>query len=250
MTFDSVRVDDIAPSPNHGERRRALDALVLHYTGMRSGRAALAHLCDPASNVSCHYFVWEDGRTTQMVPEARRAWHAGRSLWAGEADMNSASIGIEIVNAGHDGGCPPYPLAQVASVTALCRDIMRRHAIPASRVLAHSDIAPGRKIDPGEWFPWDQLATAGVGLWVTPAPIGDGSMMRLGDEGASVQALQEDLARFGYGVLADGRFDAATADVVAAFQRHHRPSLVDGQADASTRATLAALFLTGRDPTG
>lgn len=242
MRPDSRYVDEVAPSPNHGERRRALDALVLHYTGMSSGATALARLREPASQVSCHYLVWEDGRVTQLVAEPRRAWHAGRSLWAGESDMNSASIGIEIVNQGHDGDCPPYPPAQVAAVTRLCRDILARHPIPAHRVLAHSDIAPGRKIDPGEWFPWDALARAGVGLWMEPAPITAGPVLQGGDENQGVRALQSDLARFGYGVGTNGLFDPATEDVVAAFQRHYRPARVDGRADPSTRATLAALL--------
>ena len=155
-------VDDLAASPNFGDRRgRTIDALVLHYTGMPTGAGALARLCDPASSVSCHYLVWEDGRITQLVAERERAWHAGRAFWAGEHDMNAASIGIEIVNPGHDGGAPPYPAAQIEAVAALGRDLCVRHAIPPHRVLAHSDIAPDRKLDPGEWFPWRTLAAAG-----------------------------------------------------------------------------------------
>ncbi len=242
MFPDSACVDDVAPSPNHGERRRGLDALVLHYTGMSSGAAALARLCDPASDVSCHYLVWEDGRLTQLVAEARRAWHAGRGFWAGETDMNSASIGIEIVNRGHDGGCPSYPAAQIAALIALCRDVTARRAIPAQRVLAHSDIAPDRKIDPGEWFPWRELALAGIGLWCEPAPRTGGPVLRLGDAGADVETLRADLARLGYGTPIHGRYDEALAAVVAAFQRHFRPASVDGIADCSTRLTLAALL--------
>ena len=242
MIPDSACVGDVAPSPNHGERRRGVDALVLHYTGMSSGAAALARLRDPSSDVSCHYLVWENGRTTQLVPEARRAWHAGHSFWAGETDMNSASIGIEIVNKGHDGGCPPYPGLQLAAVVALCRDILGRHPIPAARVLAHSDIAPDRKIDPGEWFPWAELAAAGIGLWTEPAPIREGRSFQLGDEGAAVDRLRTDLHRFGYRTATGGRYNAALSSVVAAFQRHYRPALVDGCADGSTRDTLAALL--------
>ncbi|WP_158806820.1 N-acetylmuramoyl-L-alanine amidase [Beijerinckia sp. L45] len=242
MIEDSVCVDAVTPSPNHGDRRgRAIDALILHYTGMSSGERALARLRDPASDVSCHYFVWDDGRIAQLVPEARRAWHAGRSFWAGETDMNAVSIGVEIVNQGHDGGCPPYPEAQIAAVITLCQDIFTRHAIPAARVLAHSDIAPGRKIDPGEWFPWERLAAAGVGLWVEPAPIVDGPVLRLGDAGDAVTALQGALARIGYDVPVSGLYCDATATVVSAFQRHWRPARVDGVADESTRRVLEQL---------
>ena len=243
MIRDSALADDVAPSPNHGDRRgRTIDALVLHYTGMSSGARALARLCDPASEVSCHYLVWEDGRVSQLVAEAQRAWHAGRSSWAGERDINAVSIGIEIVNAGHTGGCPPYPEAQVAAVIALCRDVMRRHAVPAARVLAHSDIAPGRKIDPGEWFPWGRLATAGVGLHVDPVPLTGGPVLAKGDQGPAVAALNADLARLGFEAPEMDQFDAQTAAVVASFQRRHRPGLVDGRADSSTLMTLAALL--------
>ncbi len=146
-------------SPNHGERVGVTgpDSIILHYTGMPDGDGALAWLCNPASQVSCHYFVREDGRILQLVPEARRAWHAGRSVWAGKTDMNSHSIGIEIANPGHDGGSPPFPAVQIDAVVALCRDLCARHQIPAPRVLAHSDIAPARKADPGEKFPWRTL---------------------------------------------------------------------------------------------
>lgn len=208
---------------------------------MASGAAALARLCDPASNVSCHYLVWEDGRITQLVPEAERAWHAGASFWAGETDLNSVSVGVEIVNTGHDGGCPPYPAAQILAVIALAQDIRTRHIIPATRILAHSDIAPGRKIDPGEWFPWDQLARAGLGLWVAPAPIVRGPVLRQGKESAEVAALQRDLAAIGFGVPLSGQYCEASRQTVEAFQRHWRPGLVDGMADVSTAATLRAL---------
>ena len=146
MIPDSPRVDDVAPSPNFGDRRgKPIDALILHYTGMQSGEAALAWLRNADSGVSCHYLVWEDGRVTQLVAENDRAWHAGIGKWAGDGDMNSVSIGIEVVNFGHQGGLPPYPPAQIQAVIALCRDICERRRIAAHRVLAHSDMAPGAR---------------------------------------------------------------------------------------------------------
>ncbi len=215
------------------------DCLVLHYTGMADGPSAVARLRDPASQVSCHYVVEEDGRIIQLVAEARRAWHAGRSFWAGETDLNDASIGIEIVNAGHPGGLPPYPDAQVAAVVALCRDLVGRHPIPPARVLAHSDIAPGRKVDPGERFPWRRLFEAGVGLWVPPRPDRDGPVLEAGQAGAAIADLQTALRGCGYGLAVTGEFDPATAAVVRSFQLRFRPARADGRADPATLATLA-----------
>jgi N-acetylmuramoyl-L-alanine amidase len=246
---DSPAVDRIVPSPNHGERRGGMPVsmLVLHYTGMRSADAALARLSEQGSDVSAHYLVFEDGTTVQFVPEARRAWHAGEARWAGESDINSRSIGIEIVNPGHDWGYVDFPDAQIAKVVALCGDILKRHAIPPDRVLAHSDIAPARKQDPGEKFPWPRLAAAGVGLWVEPAPIVDGlPVLKRGNSGDTVRDLQARLAAYGYDVATSGTYDAVTADVVSAFQRHFRPARVDGVADASTQATLTKLLAARR----
>ena len=246
LVADSALVTRIEPSPNHGERREVArpDALVLHYTGMPSGSGALEWLRNPVSEVSCHYFVWEDGRIFQLVPEARRAWHAGRSFWAGKTDLNSHSIGIEIVNPGHDGGSPPFPDAQIDAVIALCRDICARHGIVPQRVLAHSDIAPARKADPGEAFPWDRLHAAGVGHYVPAAPLGGGRFFGRGDTGQPVEALQAMLALYGYGIAVDGLFGEATEQVVRAFQRHFRPARVDGVADVSTIVTLRDLIAT------
>ena len=216
--------------------------LVLHYTGMATGAAALHRLCDAASEVSCHYMVWEDGRITQLVAEARRAWHAGASHWAGVSDVNSASIGIELVHEGPAHGPPQFPQAQILATIALCKDILMRHAIPAAHVLAHSDVAPGRKIDPGEGFPWPVLAEAGIGLWVPPEPIESGRFFSLGDQGQPIEALQSLFALYGYGLDISGYFDTATQAVVSAFQRHFRPARVDGVADASTITTLRTLL--------
>jgi N-acetylmuramoyl-L-alanine amidase len=238
---------EVLPSPNHGPRGRAPHSIILHYTGMATGTAALARLRDPASEVSAHYVVEEDGRIVQLVPEARRAWHAGESFWAGETDMNSASIGIEIVNGGHDFGVPSYPDAQIDAVIALCRDIARRHRIPPQNILAHSDIAPGRKADPGEKFPWDRLASAGVGLYVPPQPIAGDAGLRHGDEGAAVWDLQRKLLAFGYGLEVTEVYDERTQAVVTAFQRHFRPARVDGRADRSTLDTLRDLLTEASD---
>ena len=241
---DSPLAETFVASPNFGERRGAgrPNALILHYTGMASAEAALALLADPASEVSAHYFVFEDGRIVQMVSERDRAWHAGRSAWKGETDMNSASIGIEIVNPGHDGGTPPYPDRQIEATVALARDLCARWAIPPERVLAHSDIAPDRKRDPGEVFPWRQLHAGGVGHWVEPEPITGGPLFAQGEEGPPVRALQAMLALYGYGVEITGIYDRQTRQAVAAFQRHFRPGRVDGEADAPTVATLKALI--------
>ena len=244
MTPDSLFVLDLMPSPNHGERRdgRAPDMIVLHYTGMPDAASALSWLCDPGSEVSAHYFVDEDGRITQLVPEARRAWHAGKAAWGGEADVNSASIGIEIVNPGHEFGYRAFPDEQIEAVIGLCLDIILRHGIAPHRVLGHSDVAPMRKADPGELFPWVVLADAGVGHYVPPQPLGDPAGLALGAEGPAVRALQALLSVYGYDVAASGAFDEATEAVVRAFQRHFRPARIDGVADASTVRTLKRLI--------
>ncbi len=234
----------VIPSPNHGERKdgRRPDILLLHYTGMPDAHGALEWLRNPVSEVSCHYFVYEDGRVIQMVPEARRAWHAGRSFWKGERDINSASIGIEIANPGHPGGLPPFPDCQIEAVIDLSRDICARWGIPAERVLGHSDVAPVRKVDPGENFPWDRLADAGVGHFTKPAPIGGGRYFQMGEAGPPIEALQSMLALYGYDVPVSGEFCEKTQGVVEAFQRHFRPERVDGIADASTIETLHRLL--------
>lgn len=243
-SFDSFLVRRFCPSPNHGERKdqRAIDCVILHYTGMPTGAGALERLCDVAAQVSSHYFVEEDGTVIQLVSEERRAWHAGVSRWKRDEDINSSSIGIEIVNPGHDGGLPPFPEAQIEAVTALCRDICARRGIAPERVLAHSDIAPGRKIDPGEKFPWARLATNGVGHWVEPSPIIPGPTLAKGAAGPEVAALRAALSLYGYGIEINVDYDNELKAVVAAFQRHFRPAHVDGVADVSTRDTLRRLI--------
>lgn len=230
-------------SPNQGERAagKPVDMLVLHYTGMISDERALKWLTDPESAVSSHYFVFEDGRIAKLVEEDRRAWHAGQSFWAGETDINSRSIGIEVANPGHEFGYRPFPAPQIAGVIALSRDILARHAIPPQRVLAHSDVAPLRKEDPGELFPWEELHRAGIGAWVPPEPLGAGISLQLGERGDGVSELKNRLQSYGYGVADGPEFDVVTEAVVRAFQRHFRPERVDGIADASTMKTLDRL---------
>jgi N-acetylmuramoyl-L-alanine amidase len=239
---DSPLVRQVIPSPNHDERALAADILLLHYTGMTSTVDATAWLCNPAAKVSSHYVVDEDGNIVQLVPEARRAWHAGQSSWEGVTDINSRSIGIEIGNPGHGEGYPDFPEPQVAAVIALCRDLAERYHFRSDRVLAHSDVAPLRKWDPGEKFPWERLHRAGVGAWVEPAPITSGVILALHDTGPEVAQLQAGLRVYGYGVEATGTYDELTAAVIAAFQRHFRPAWVDGCADQSTIDTLRTLL--------
>lgn len=225
-----MHIED-APSPNHDARRHRVDMLVLHYTGMQTGEAALARMRDPDTKVSAHYMIWEDGRITRLVDESRRAWHAGLSVWQGQDDLNSRSVGIEIVNGGHDfptgGRLPPYPDVQIAAVIALSREIVAAHSIPQSRITGHSDIAPRRKIDPGEHFPWARLAAAGLGVW-PEEESGAGCVWMGGDPGG----LNRQLAAIGYDIS-----DVPAA--LRAFQRRWLQDAVTGMADARTLRRLA-----------
>lgn len=221
------------PSPNHGPRAAdaRVELLILHYTGMPTAAHALDRLCDPASQVSAHYTVDEDGTIYAHVPEDRRAWHAGRSSWHGAGDVNGRSIGVEIVNPGHEFGYRPFPPVQMAAVAELCRGIVARHAIAPADVLGHSDVAPDRKEDPGELFDWPGLAAQGVGIWPTPSQADDRPVADL-----EIPAL---LGRYGY--------DPAEPRSLLAFQRHFHPGTLTGAADAGTVRSLRALLrLTGR----
>jgi len=235
-----------APSPNFDARKAPPDMVVLHYTGMPDGPGALARLRDPEAKVSAHYLVEEDGRVFSLVAEERRAWHAGVSFWQGERDINAVSIGIEIVNPGHEFGYRAFPDAQIAAVIALLDDIRSRWEIEDGRIVGHSDVAPARKEDPGELFPWKTLHEAGHGLWAErdPAP---GPPLGVGDEGNGVFILQAGLTRLGYDSAPSGQYTAETAAIVTAFQRHWRPEKVDGLADGETRARLMALLRVGRE---
>jgi len=214
------------PSPNFNARKLPIAMLVMHYTGMQTGDAAIDWLANPASNVSAHYVVAEDGTVLQMVDEANRAWHAGRSWWRGITDINSASIGIEIVNPGHEFGYVPFPRLQMEAVVALAADIIARHRIAPANVVGHSDIAPTRKQDPGELFDWPRLAA--LGLAAAPAP----SL----DPGWSDPGFLAALGRYGYDIT-------APAEAVIAFQRRHRPAVLDGMIDAECRLILRGLLV-------
>ena len=209
-----------SPSPNFEARpaHTPVDMLVLHYTGMETAAAALARLCDAAAKVSAHYLIDEDGTVHRLVAENRRAWHAGAAFWRGATDVNGRAIGIELVNPGHEFGYRPFPDAQMASLEALARDILARHPIPPRNVVGHSDVAPRRKIDPGELFDWPRLAGAGIGLWPEGAVEGNGDAAAM-------------LAELGYETV-------DMAKTVKAFQRRFRPVRIDGVADAETAGRL------------
>jgi N-acetylmuramoyl-L-alanine amidase len=216
------------PSPNHGVRRdgAAVDMLVIHYTDTEDAAEAIDILTDPAAEVSAHYLIDEDGSIHRMVEETRRAWHAGLSSWRGRKDVNSCSIGIELVNPGLRYGYRPFPEVQMEALAELCRDIQTRHRIPGRNVVAHSDIAPDRKLDPGELFDWRWMAEQGIGLWPEE---------RIGGRMEMLQA-------YGY---------APKPGVIAAFQRHFRPEKVNGIADGQTLARLAGLMeLVAGNPEG
>lgn len=235
------------PAVNFEPRRegRVPTILLLHYTGLATAERALRWLCTRESRVSCHYLIDEEGRIFQMVHEEFRAWHAGEAYWAGEVDVNSASIGIEIHNPGHSEGYPDFLEVQMRAVETLSLDIVRRHRIAPERVLGHSDVAPRRKRDPGEKFDWARLARIGVGRWVEPACLEGDEGLTLCDTGETVLHLQRQLAAYGYGLETTGVFDETTQFAVAAFQRHFRPALVNGRADRSTLTTLERLLAAG-----
>lgn len=217
-----------SPSPNFDERDKPISILVLHYTGMKDAASAIAWLRNPESKVSCHYLVAEDGQILRMVPEEKRAWHAGRSYWRGNQNLNGISIGIEIVNPGHEHGYQPYPDQQIDALIPLVADIMKRHGITRGNVVGHSDIAPTRKQDPGELFPWGRLARLRLAL---PRPTKN-LMDPNWTDGGFLLALE----RFGYDVS-----DKLAA--IVAFQRRFRPELIDGEIDGECRAILLALLL-------
>ena len=220
-----------------------VDMLILHYTGMTTARAALDRLRDPAAKVSSHYIVDEDGAVSRLVAEERRAWHAGVSYWRGSTQLNDRSVGIEIVNPGHEFGYRPFPVLQLAAVCDLCLSVLSRHPIPARNVLAHSDVAPDRKEDPGELFDWAELAANGVGLW--PSEVPDLGITGIVRDVATLVEVRRALTAIGYKVTPTGGADRGLSAVLRAFQRHWRPEAITGQADIGTLARLrgvVALF--------
>lgn len=252
-------------SPNWDARSQPIELVVLHYTGMADADVALARLTDPAptagrypgpwqdpstppsqplSRVSAHYLVEESGSIWRLVPEAARAWHAGAGAWEGREALNDRSIGIEIVNGGHDFGLPEYPEPQIESVVSLVRDILSRTGLTPWAVVGHSDVAPARKADPGERFPWRRLAGAGCSVWPEREDTAQPERPELRPEmsGEAVAALQADLRSFGYAAPLSAVFDPPTTACVMAFQRRFRPERVDGVADAAVQAALAALL--------
>jgi len=230
-----------APSPNFDERKLPISILVLHYTGMKDGASALARLRDKDAKVSAHYLIEEDGDIFQMVDEDKRAWHAGVSSWNGIIDINSASIGIEIVNGGHDYGLPDFPDIQIGALLWLCKDIMERNDIKSNNVVGHSDVAPGRKIDPGEKFPWHLLAAEQIGYWPQSATKDQRVLFASADRDRGISAVQSGLAGLGYGAEVTGIMDEKTTATVEAFQRRFRPSKIDGKIDVQTLDIIAKL---------
>ena len=221
-------------SPNFDERELPISMLLLHYTGMPSGEEALERLCDPEAKVSAHYLVEEDGRIFQLVEEDKRAWHGGVGYWRGITDINSASIGIEIVNPGHEWGYRAFPNVQMEAVIALCQDILGRHDIAAHDVVGHSDIAPARKQDPGELFDWERLAGEGIGLWSTISHAALDAASSQGDHPVSSTECDK-LADYGYAI-------ENSEKTILAFQRHFRPALLNGKWDGECASILASLL--------
>lgn len=221
-------------SPNSNERKLPVSMLVLHYTGMEDGASAIKRLCDPDAAVSAHYVVEEDGNVLNLVPEHKRAWHAGISAWNGITDVNSASIGVEIVNGGHDFGLPEFPDEQIDAVIALCRGILSRHDIPWYNIVGHNEIAPDRKLDPGIQFPWAKLAEEGIGYW----PKGGAAPLPDDD-----RALREALPRIGYDVDMAPLSGADHGTIISEFQRRYLPQSVTGTACETTRTRIAEIIV-------
>ncbi len=216
-------------SPNWDERAPGCkaDYAILHYTGMLTADLALNRLCDPSAKVSAHYMIGRGGEVWQLVDESRRAWHAGKSYWRGVTDLNSVSIGIELVNPGHQWGYQKFPERQIEVCAGLLKAIMVRHNIPAANILAHSDIAPERKEDPGEFFPWQRLAGQGIGLWLDVPDPADAKPAELSE-------IRDLLRRIGYECPPGSDYDQTLRRCLLSFQRHWFPGNLTGLADACT----------------
>lgn len=234
------------PSPNCDARslERPVDILMMHYTGMQNAEDALSRMCDASSQVSAHYMIDEDGTVYQLVKEHMRAWHAGISCWKGWASLNHTSLGIELVNPGHEWGYRAFTEAQMRSLVILSKDILSRYDIPPENVVGHSDVAPTRKEDPGELFDWPRLAREGIGLWPEIGKIRQADTILISpyEEGTHVAFMQQRLATYGYHIRVDGYYGPKTESVVKAFKRHFVPSKVNTQWDKAADATLDALL--------
>lgn len=232
-----------APSPNFNARAngKSIDLIILHYTGMTEANAARTRLCDPASQVSAHYVIERDGKIWQLVAESERAWHSGLSYWQGETDINSTSIGIELVNRGHQFGYQTFPTVQITNCISLVQGIMQRHAIAPQRVLAHSDVAPQRKEDPGELFPWQSCAQNGVGFWPQATPPAIQTTIQNPMPLAEIRTM---LRTIGYECPLEGEYDLPLRRILLAFQRHWLPHHLSGLADAPTSTMLHAVATT------
>ena len=232
-------------SPNFDNRTLPISLLVMHYTGMKTGKEALERLCDEKSKVSSHYLVFENGEIHQLVPENKRAWHAGISSWKGEKDINSCSIGIEIVNGGHnyldaDGKIPKYKNDQLKAVIALSKRIINQHG--KLEFLGHSDIAPSRKKDPGEHFPWEYMASEGLGKWPLIKSDDRRALFELNDRDRGISIVQTGLAKLGYSACVTGVMDQSTVDIIFAIQRRYRQDQVDGILDIMTMEIIKSLL--------
>jgi N-acetylmuramoyl-L-alanine amidase len=232
------------PSPNFNTRNGEVNMIIAHYTGMKSAKAALSRLCDPTAEVSAHYMIDDDGKIYRLVANEKRAWHAGRSHWAGQEDINSCSLGIELVNPGHEFGYREFPETQIASFMDLCRELAMVYRVPRYRILCHSDIAPNRKQDPGELFPWQRLYGGGIGFWPSAdfKPKKTGRRYRVGNDGSEIRAIRDNFRKFGYQLADIDQFDEALTMVVIAFQRHWRQQNCDGIVDPETYAILLHLL--------
>lgn len=235
---------NVKSSPNFDDRPgdTPIELLVLHYTGMKTGEEAIARLCDPDAKVSAHYVVEENGNVLSLVPEEKRAWHAGISHWRGRDRLNDNSIGVEVVNPGHEFGYRSFPETQMQAVTALCSEIVKRRKIAPRDVVGHSDIAPSRKEDPGELFDWARLAKVGVGLWPQIGPMAPEVLYEIGDRSEGVMKFQKSLAEYGYGINADGFFGTKSEFIIRAFQRHFDPKDLSGCWTNRCEAILAELL--------
>lgn len=237
----------IIKSPNFNDRpngAESIDSIVMHYTGMKTANDALKKLCDPAFEVSAHYMIYENGEVVNLVPDEKRAWHAGISCWRGKAGINDGSIGIEIVNKGHEFGYEPFPKVQINSVISLTKDLLSKYNIQPRNIIGHSDISPSRKEDPGELFPWEELSLNNIGLWPKVKVLWKKNkiLVNAGSEGVSVADVQSRLQKFGYHIRVDGNYGSKMEDVVIAFKRHFVPENLTPDWDKLSDARLNRLL--------